>query len=176
MKAGRELDAKIGKEIFELSDDAIHCWPTSETEANNALMNGGLHTPFILHSDDVDDWWECNRLGCGNRVVDGQELPICFASVKMWSTDDAAAMEVVRILQQLGFIVRLSSPNHDSSWASKGDWECAFWKRIDMRTGEDDPNMDAPFQHSKEVIGKAIAEALPLAISLAALKAKGIDV
>ena len=97
-------------------------------------------------------WWECLRDGCANKIVEGQPPPICYHTVKMYSTDISAAWDIVRHLNKRGYGFALLLDWHGPKVAGRG-FATASFRPLFM-----------------EDVG---AESAPLAVCLAALKAVG---
>ena len=179
VEQNRKLDLLISETFFELTDEQAHCWPPSaEAFLEEAHKR---HNPLFQlkrYRNGSHVYWECLRPHCSNKIIEGLASPICHATVKQWTKDISEAWAVVRKLQQIGYIVKLWSPDKDLEQLGikQNYWECAFWKYIDTRTGKDDPDFNAPFEYRKEIGASAIAETAPLAVCLAALRTVGIEI
>ncbi len=108
--------------------------------------------------------------GVGEKPGGTAESPL-----PRFSTDIGAAWQLLEELQGMNYIVRLWSPNEDSTTADvpAGGWECSVWKYLDRRTGRDANPRDIPAQFCQEIAADGQAETAALAICLAALKAYG---
>lgn len=94
------------------------------------------------------------------------------------SDDIVAAWQVVEIMNQRDYVVRIWMPTKYNTSYTKGiyksnEWpvtECTFWKQIVISTGERYYHQVC-FEDSKEVNGKALSQKASLAICQAALLA-----
>lgn len=143
MKAGRELDERVSRAMgWELAK----CTPLDKRFAPFVSWNPFRFTGYT---------WQCRRCG-GDITKEGPTELWCPAIVKHWSTDDAAAMQVVDELCNWN--------TDDNMLVLKGqgdkDPEEAWWTA----------DIQGTQGHN---VGKA--KTRPHAISLAALKVRGID-
>jgi len=147
----RKIDVLVAKEIFGLD---------------------------VEPSSNYDGWYG-DLIPIGDRMfVDPQGWVYDKGkqAVPCYSTNISSAWEVVEWIRQNGYIIKFWSPN---GGPYKGQWEVNAWKRVISATGEDDPEMRAVFEDTEEIgtgIDMAPAATAPLAICLAALKLKGIEV
>jgi hypothetical protein len=133
--------------------------------------------------DEMWTPWTLGEEGWTRKAIEGAAVPgVTYSgimeTVRMpdWTGNIADAWKVVEWIRQNGYIIKFWSPN---GGPYKGQWEVIAWKRIVSATGEDDPEMQAVFEDTEEIgtgIDMAPAATAPLAICLAALKLKGVEI
>lgn len=148
MEVGRELDLLIAQEIFNLTDEQTRCWPPTVADFLEAKVSGYTLQPHEQrHPDGYYVWWECLRDRCANKIIEGQEPPTCYQTVKMYSSDISAAWEVIEHMNSKGYPMRLELDWHGPKVSGGGYAKVGF--------------ADGKFVQEKTV---------PLAVCLAALR------
>ena len=152
MAAGSEMDALVAETVMG--------W-TIERRQVVDLANLNKAARHITQYDVTDDhgvkWSTCCNL-------DAVGMP-------NYSTDIAAAWEVVKALQSLDFIVRLWSPNRQGRpHIPAQTWQVSAWKQMSKTTG-DLYDFNEPWENGYEISVWGRADTPWLAICRAALKA-----